>query len=188
MNTEITQAQIDAYQTNGFVVMDEFLTPEELETWRDVVDQAVRERKDRKLVVEGAVDNDRWKDDGSFYDYVFVQRLNLWKDNPAVKELILDPRIGRMATELAQNGRHARVARPGPDQATLGQCHGLASRQPEVVLLLPGCDQHLDRAGRRHLPQRVSLFPWRVPTSRPPTSTCRSPRTCRTSFGSIPTL
>ncbi|MCY3659439.1 MAG: phytanoyl-CoA dioxygenase family protein, partial [Caldilineaceae bacterium] len=102
MNTEITQAQIDAYQTNGFVVIDEFLTPEELETWRDVVDEAVRERKDRKLVVEGAEDDERWRDRDSFYDYVFVQRLNLWKDNPAVKELILDPRIGRMATELAQ--------------------------------------------------------------------------------------
>ena len=102
MHTEITQAQIDAYQTHGFVVMDEFLTSEELETWRDAVDQAVRARKDRKLVVEGTVNDDRWKDRGSFYDYVFVQRLNLWKDNPAVKELILDPRIGKMATELAQ--------------------------------------------------------------------------------------
>ena len=102
MNTEITQAQIDAYQTNGFVVIDDFLTPEELETWRDAVDEAVRGRKDRKLVVEGTMDDARWRDDGSFYDYIFVQRLNLWKDNPAVKDLILDPRIGRMATELAR--------------------------------------------------------------------------------------
>ena len=102
MNTEITQAQIDTYQANGFVVMDEFLTPEELGIWREAVDKGVRERKGRKLVVEGTEDDDRWKDRGSFYDYVFVQRLNLWKDNPAVKELILDPRIGKMATELAQ--------------------------------------------------------------------------------------
>ena len=102
MNTEITQAQIDTYQANGFVVMDEFLTPEELGIWREAVDKGVRERKGRKLVVEDTEDDDRWKDRGSFYDYVFVQRLNLWKDNPAVKELILDPRIGKMATELAQ--------------------------------------------------------------------------------------
>ncbi len=103
MNTEITQAQIDTYQANGFVLMDDFLTPGELETWREAVDTAVRERKDRKLVVEGTVDDDRWKDGDSFYDYVFVQRLNLWRDNPAMKELMLDPRIGKMATELAQS-------------------------------------------------------------------------------------
>ena len=72
MNTAITQAQIDTYQADGFVVIDDFLTPRELETWRDAVDQAVRERKDRKLVVEGTVDADRWKDRGSFYDYIFV--------------------------------------------------------------------------------------------------------------------
>ena len=52
MNTEITQAQIDTYQTQGFVVMDDFLTSGELETWRDAVDQAVREHKGRKLEIK----------------------------------------------------------------------------------------------------------------------------------------
>jgi len=102
VNTEITQTQIDTYQTNGFVVIDDFLTPEELETWREAIDNAVGKRKDRKLVVEGAADDERWKAGDSFYDYVFVQRINLWKDNPAVQQLILDPRIGKMATKLAQ--------------------------------------------------------------------------------------
>ncbi len=102
MNTEITQTQIDTYQTNGFVVIDDFLAPEELETWREAIDNAVRQRKDRKLVVAGTADDDRWKAGDSFYDYVFVQRINLWKDNPAVQQLMLDPRIGKMATTLAQ--------------------------------------------------------------------------------------
>ena len=102
MNCEVTQAQIDSYQENGFVVFDDFLTPDELETWRDAVDEAVGNRKDQKLVVEGAdEDDDRWKAGDSYYDYVFVQRINLWKDSPAVRKLILDPRIGRMAALLS---------------------------------------------------------------------------------------
>ena len=102
MNCEVTQAQIDSYQENGFVVFDDFLTPDELETWREAVDEAVGNRKDQKLVVEGAdEDDDRWKAGDSYYDYVFVQRINLWKDSPAVRKLILDPRIGRMAALLS---------------------------------------------------------------------------------------
>ena len=102
MNCEVTQAQIDSYQENGFVVFDDFLAPDELETWRAAVDEAVGNRKDRKLVVEGAdEDDDRWKAGDSYYDYVFVQRINLWKDSPAVRKLILDPRIGRMASLLS---------------------------------------------------------------------------------------
>ena len=102
MNCEVTQAQIDSYQENGFVVFDDFLTPDELETWREAVDEAVGNRKDQKLVVEGAdADDDRWKAGDSYYDYVFVQRINLWKDSPAVRKLILDPRIGRMAALLS---------------------------------------------------------------------------------------
>ena len=102
MNCEVTQAQIDSYQENGFVVFDDFLTPDELETWRDAVGEAVGNRKDQKLVVEGAdEDDDRWKAGDSYYDYVFVQRINLWKDSPAVRKLILDPRIGRMAALLS---------------------------------------------------------------------------------------
>ena len=37
----------------------------------------------------------------SYYDYVIVQRVNLWQDNPYVQRLILDPRLGKMAANLA---------------------------------------------------------------------------------------
>ena len=36
-----------------------------------------------------------------FYDKVFDQLVNLWQTDQAMGELILDPRIGRMAAELA---------------------------------------------------------------------------------------
>lgn len=103
MNSRITQEQIDHYQNNGFVVVEDFLDPTELEAWRQAVGRAVQERKDRKLAAEGAdADDARWKAGDSFYDYVFVQRINLWKDNPDVRALMLNPAIGRMAAELAQ--------------------------------------------------------------------------------------
>jgi len=40
MNTTVTQEQIDFYRENGFIVLHDFLTPEELETWREAVDGA----------------------------------------------------------------------------------------------------------------------------------------------------
>jgi ectoine hydroxylase-related dioxygenase (phytanoyl-CoA dioxygenase family) len=37
-----------------------------------------------------------------YYDKVFEQLVNLWQDNPGVRQLILDERIGKMASQLAQ--------------------------------------------------------------------------------------
>ncbi|MDE0078080.1 MAG: phytanoyl-CoA dioxygenase family protein [Caldilineaceae bacterium] len=97
MNTDLTQDQIDSYRQNGFVVLHDFLTPEELETWRQAVDGAVRQRGKQKMFNK-EVDEDL---EETYYDYVFVQRINLWQDSLDVRRLILDPRLGRMASDLA---------------------------------------------------------------------------------------
>ena len=97
MNTDLTQDQIDSYRQNGFVVLHDFLTPEELETWRQAVDGAVRQRGKQKMFNQ-EVDEDQ---EESYYDYVFVQRINLWQDSLDVRRLILDPRLGKMASDLA---------------------------------------------------------------------------------------
>ena len=97
MNTDLTQDQIDSYRQNGFVVLHDFLTPEELETWRQAVDGAVRQRGKQKMFNQ-EVDEDQ---EETYYDYVFVQRINLWQDSLDVRRLILDPRLGRMASDLA---------------------------------------------------------------------------------------
>ena len=97
MNTDLTQDQIDFYRQNGFVVLHDFLTPEELETWRQAVDGAVRQRGKQKMFNQ-EVDEDQ---EESYYDYVFVQRINLWQDSLDVRRLILDPRLGKMASDLA---------------------------------------------------------------------------------------
>ncbi|MEM7032415.1 MAG: phytanoyl-CoA dioxygenase family protein [Chloroflexota bacterium] len=101
MQSEINQEQIDFYQENGFVVIEEFLTSEELETWRAAVDDAVSKRKDVKLSNREG-DSGNWKAGDSYYDRVFIQRINLWQDNQQVRELILNPALGKMAADLAQ--------------------------------------------------------------------------------------
>lgn len=101
MKHTLTQAQKDFYGTNGYLVVDDFLTPAELQTWREAVSQAVLSRKGNKLPDRASVygkGDDKEKD---YYDKVFDQLINLWQDNESVKKLMLDERIGRMAAGLA---------------------------------------------------------------------------------------
>lgn len=99
MNDHLSQRQIDTYQENGFLVIDDFLTEKELEHWRTVVDEAVATRGKTKLA--GREGQENWQEGDSYYDRVFVQRINLWQDNTAMRELMLDARLGKMAADLA---------------------------------------------------------------------------------------
>ena len=99
MNTELSQSQIDSYQDKGFIVIDDFLTPTELEKWRSAVDDAVASRGKTKLA--GGEGQAQWQEGDSYYDQVFVQRINLWQDSEAVRALMLDARLGKMAAQLA---------------------------------------------------------------------------------------
>jgi phytanoyl-CoA hydroxylase len=95
MKSDLTPEQISFYRENGFVVVENFLTPDELEVWRKYVDEAVAQREDRKLA-DGSM-----RAGDSYYDNVFIQRINLWTDHEGMRKLMLDPRLGKMATELA---------------------------------------------------------------------------------------
>ena len=98
-----SKEQIAFYQANGFVVMEDFLTPDELEHWRDAVMQAVAERGGRKIPGKDIMigEDDGINADGDYFGKVFDQLLNLWQTNRAVKELMLDERIGKMAAALS---------------------------------------------------------------------------------------
>lgn len=98
MNTDLTQEQLDSYQENGFIVLHDFLTPDELETWRDAVDEAVSDRGKRRIPNRPDADV---KDDEDYYTNVFVQRVNLWQSSATMRELMIDWRLGKMAAELA---------------------------------------------------------------------------------------
>ena len=95
MGTELTQTQVDSYREDGFVVVEGFLTADELAQWRTAVDEAVAQRGRQR--VPGRSSGDSVDD---YYDQVFIQRVNLWQGHDGIKSLILDPRIGQMCCEL----------------------------------------------------------------------------------------
>src|SRR5436309_6406317 len=95
MKTDLTPDQIAFYRENGFLVIPDFLTAEELAAWRQSVDEAVARREDRRL----AKSDERSGD--SYYDNVFIQRVNLWQDHEGMRRLMLDARLGKLAADLA---------------------------------------------------------------------------------------
>ena len=71
--------------------------------WRAAVDGAVEARnraadleRKRRLAAGGTKG-----EDVSYYSTVFTQRLQLWTDDAKMRQLMLDPAIGKMAAELA---------------------------------------------------------------------------------------
>lgn len=103
MNYQLSAEQIAYYQTNGFIVIDDFLSKDELEHWRKVVMQAVKERAGQKMPGKDLKtgEDDGINEDAEYFGKVFDQLLNLWQTNEDVKELMLDKRIGEMAAKLA---------------------------------------------------------------------------------------
>lgn len=95
MNTTLTDEQIGFYRDNGFVLIENFLTDKELQTWRQYVDEAVEQRADRKLA-DGSM-----RDADGYYERVFKQRINLWQDHDGMRELMFDAALGKMAEQLA---------------------------------------------------------------------------------------
>jgi ectoine hydroxylase-related dioxygenase (phytanoyl-CoA dioxygenase family) len=103
VRSELTEQQIESYERDGFVVVEDFLDDDELARWRDVVGRAVAERDGRKFANQDILigEDDGINPDAEYYGKVFDQLLNLWQTNDPMRELILDPRIGEMAGRLA---------------------------------------------------------------------------------------
>src|SRR5258706_9895054 len=103
MKHQLTSEQIRTYQDNGFIVIENFLSPEELEHWRKAVTTAVEERAGIKIpgkdIKVGEADG--INEDSDYFAKVFDQLLNLWQTNDDVKELMFDQRIGKMAAQLS---------------------------------------------------------------------------------------
>jgi len=95
MNTTLTQHQIAKYREDGFLAIEGFLSPDELTTWREVTEDAVRQR-----LARGDGFNNQ-NDPDSFYAQVFVQCVRLADSHPGMAGLMLDPRLGEVAGTLA---------------------------------------------------------------------------------------
>jgi len=103
MKNQLSAEQIKFYQDNGYIVIDGFLSPDELETWRKSVTNAVRERGGQKMPGKDIKtgEDDGINKDADYFGKVFDQLLNLWQTNDEVKKLMLDERLGKMAAQLA---------------------------------------------------------------------------------------
>ena len=103
MNTLLTASQLQSYRQDGYLLVDNFLTAEELTHWRQAVSEAIEQRNGRKMPHS---DTKLGEDDGinkesDYYGKVFDQLLNLWQTNDKIKEIMLDERIGKMVATLA---------------------------------------------------------------------------------------
>ena len=106
MRTEVGQPDRDFYAENGYLVMEEFLSASELEQWRAAVDEAVEQRGRQRFSFPTARDSEvsdttEASEQQAYYDGVFTQRVNLWQTNDKVRELMIDPELGRVVTEVA---------------------------------------------------------------------------------------
>ena len=103
MNFNISEQQIEAFQTNGFIVIEDFLDKEELEHWRATVMNAVTNRAGQKMPGKNLKtgEADGINEDEDYYGKVFDQLLNLWQTDEGVKELMVNEKIGKMAAQLS---------------------------------------------------------------------------------------
>jgi phytanoyl-CoA hydroxylase len=101
MKNELSREQIEKYQNDGFLVIDDFLSADELVEWRTALSEAVINRGGNKMPGRKEVYGKGDDADKAYYDNVFDQLLNLWQDNEKIRKIMLDERLGKMAATLA---------------------------------------------------------------------------------------
>ena len=94
MKNELTAHQIQTYQEDGFLVVDGFLSADELALWSQATDEAVAERLAARSPSLSSTSDD-------YYTQVFTQCLKLAETHDGIHEIMHDPRLGRIAGELA---------------------------------------------------------------------------------------
>jgi phytanoyl-CoA hydroxylase len=93
MRTTISQEAIDRYQQDGFVLMPDFLSADELEDWRETVERGIDARLERNDQLSNAGTDD-------YYEKVFTQVSGLIRIDERMAELLLDPQLGDVAAQL----------------------------------------------------------------------------------------
>ena len=79
------------FNDEGFIVIRDVFEPSEIEFYREVVKEAIKERKQF---------DERALEDKSEYEKSFTQCQNLWEDYIDIRKLTFDQRICKIASEL----------------------------------------------------------------------------------------
>ena len=98
MITGLTAEQVRSYREAGFLVIRDLLDAAALERWRAAVDEGVARQLGNPRAELKVFDNQGRDND---YARVFVQCVNMWKVSGALRELVLDARLGKLAADLA---------------------------------------------------------------------------------------
>jgi ectoine hydroxylase-related dioxygenase (phytanoyl-CoA dioxygenase family) len=106
-----TPEQVDAFERDGFVVIDGLLTDAELSHYEPAVTAAVAHRKRN---------DHRALDEKSPYEQSFHQCINLWEDRADVQPLTFHPKLGEAAATLLR----VPAVRLWHDQALYKEAHG----------------------------------------------------------------
>lgn len=86
----LSQEQIDFYKENGYLKLNQILSPELIEHYRPEIGRKVAELNTQRLPMERR----------STYDKAFLQIMNLWTKSDVVREFVFGKRLARVATEL----------------------------------------------------------------------------------------
>jgi ectoine hydroxylase-related dioxygenase (phytanoyl-CoA dioxygenase family) len=90
-NTPITEKHIDFYRENGFVQVDNMLTPDELDQLREYLEEAMHADSDRSVKTD--------KKDGLYYR-VLNQKVNTWRDHGGMGKFSFHDRFAQSALAL----------------------------------------------------------------------------------------
>lgn len=99
MKCDVSPEQVQFYQENGYLVIEDFLDLQELDHWRQTTQDAVNQR----LQAKGwNALNNQGDDADAFYKQVFIQCVKLAETHAGMRALMRDERLGRLAGTLAR--------------------------------------------------------------------------------------
>lgn len=98
MRDELTQTQVDQYQENGFLAIENFLNDSELKHWQITTQKAVDDRLASTSTPQELITQ---RDPEKYYAKVFTQCVKLAETDPDMREIMFDPRLGKVAGTLA---------------------------------------------------------------------------------------
>ena len=90
----LSQAEIDRFHVDGFLLVEDFFSHEELHRFGESVDAAVKRRTsgdNRDLMHK------------NLYEQTFVQCMGLWEDNPSVRPFTFHPKLCAASAALLQS-------------------------------------------------------------------------------------
>jgi ectoine hydroxylase-related dioxygenase (phytanoyl-CoA dioxygenase family) len=100
----LNEAQIETFERDGYLIVENVLSVDELATSGSAVDAGVSRRSQW---------DDRNVEEKTLYEQSFVQCINLWEDHEDVRPLTFHAGLGEMASDLLR----AKAVRIWHDQA-----------------------------------------------------------------------